>query len=242
MSTAAGWAAVSGYDANRSGKCLTRWRNDVAHRKFGQAKKVEEREPITFDVADEADIACREHVNGKLLIELISQVESGSVGEQTKGILRVFNVCVRTDDGDEPDKWTGKPYSPDKPLANHTQLELDAVGERNDDIRAQNDEIREANDDLGPDEEPQPLEKYVSLGIDPTSSLGRLNKVLDDPDTRIEVEELAEIVGWIVEQFTGRPTKSAGGSSRGSSGTNRGSRRARRSPALTSVGGTQDGS
>jgi hypothetical protein len=176
----------------------------VAHKTFGRRTDTEEAEapdPITFDLAYEEDIACRPRVNGKLLIELVGKVDSGSVALQSEGILQVFEITAKTDDGENPDGYSGKPF------ARHTAAELQAL------------------DDVDEGEEP------MIAGIDPTSSLGRLTAVLDDPETEIDVEELAEIVGWIVEQYTGRPTRKPGALRTGQSSMRPSSRRARRSQA-----------
>lgn len=168
----------------------------MAHRKFGQRQEVTEAEapePITFDLADEEEILCREKVNGKLLIELVGKVDSGNVAQQAEGILQVFGVCVVSDDGDEPEKYTGKTPERHRPA-----------------------EIQEA------------AELGLIVGVDPTSSMGRLMDVLDDPETAIDIEELAELVGWLVEQYTGRPTAKSGTSRPGQGNLSRTSRRARR--------------
>ncbi len=221
----------------------------MAHRQFGKKKDkddVEAPEPITFDMVYEKDILCRERVNGKLLLELVGKVESGSVTKQYEGILQVFTVCVRTDDGDDPDAWTGKRYDPEHPFVNHTALELDAIREDNATVREEaesavedeNKRRREEAEAKG--EDPDAIElievnydelDLVTPGLDPTCSLARLDKVLDDPNTEIEVEELAEVVGWLVEQYTGRPTRKSSKSRDGSGSTNRTSRRARRTSA-----------
>lgn len=195
----------------------------MAHRQFGQGTKNDTvvHDPITFDMKDEKDIGCRQRVNGKLLIELVGKVESGNVGKQSEGILQVFDVCVLMDDGDDPDGWTGRKFNPDRPLEHHTAEELAAL--RTDYQEALEDfQLRE--DPKDDDEPPTP----VQPGIDPTSSWGRLKKVLDDPDTDIEISELAEVVGWLVEQYTGRPTRSVATSRRGTSNTSRSSRRSQR--------------
>lgn len=179
----------------------------MAHRSFGQKRDASEEEvvdPITFDLADETDIGCRSRVNGKLLIELVGKVESGSVAKQSEGILSVFDVCVLRDDGDEPEKFSGRAFNGERPLENHTRAELAALAEAG-----------------------------VEPGIDPTSSAGRLQTVLDDPDTQIELSELAELVGWLVEQYTGRPTRSAGRSGPSRTSIPRGSRAERRSQGGT---------
>lgn len=181
----------------------------MAHRSFGQKRDASDEEvvdPITFDLADETDIGCRQRVNGKMLIELVGKVESQSVAKQSEGILSIFNVCVLADDGDEPEKWSGRAYNPDRPLESHSRAELVALAE----------------------DGAQP-------GVDPTSSLGRLTRVLDDPNTDIELTELAELVGWLVEQYTGRPTRNASPSGGSTGSIQRGSRAARRSR-----GGTGD--
>jgi hypothetical protein len=177
----------------------------MAHRKFGQRKEetAETVEPITFDLADVEGITCRPKVNGKLLIELVGKVDSGNVTQQSEGILQVFEVCVMTDDGDDPDHWTGRPANRMKPA------EIQAVNEHNDDL----------------DDDDYPIE----FGVDPTSSMGKLQEVLDDPNTEIDIEELAELVGWMVEQYTGRPTVKPGNSRGGPASTRLTSRRARRS-------------
>jgi hypothetical protein len=226
----------------------------VAHRKFGQDvpnRNVSPPEPITFDLADEKDIRCRERVNGKLLIELVGKVDSGNPSLQTEGILAIFDVAVRVDDGDDPDHYTGKKWDRLAPFAHHTQAELDSLDEDNDEIQERNDEIRTRNDEKLAearekgeelDEDSlEELEPMIQPGIDPTSSHGRLNAVLNDPNTAIEVSELAEVVGWLVEQYTGRPTRNASSSRGGSSSINRGSRRARRSRVAIGATQTQDG-
>ena len=176
----------------------------MAHKVFGKKKDKSDDavapEPITFDLGEETGLNCREKVNGKLLIELVGKVESGSVSAQTDGILSVFAVCLRTNDGEHPDDYTGKDPSRHSPR-----------------------EIEEAN------------EEGIEIGVDPTSSLGRLRNVLDDPDTAIEIDELAELVGWLVEQYTARPTTKPGNSSPGSGRTNRSSRRAVRKQAGTTA-------
>lgn len=182
----------------------------MAHRSFGakrDASEPEDLDPITFDLADEADIGCRGRVNGKLLIELVGKVESGSVAKQSEGILSVFDVCVLRDDGDEPEKFSGRVFNGERPLENHTRAELASLAEEG-----------------------------IEPGIDPTSSAGRLQRVLDDPDTQIELTELAELVGWLVEQYTGRPTRNVSPSGRSRTSIPRGSRGERRSQ-----GGTGDG-
>lgn len=181
----------------------------MPHRTFGQTQIVDDPEtyePITFDLAYEKDIACRPRVNGKMLLELMGNVNSQDVAKQSKGIISVFDVCVLREDGDDPEAWSGRPFDRDRPLEHHTQAELDAFSR----------------------EDPP-----VQPGIDPTSSLGRLDHVLDDPNVSIELLELAEMVGWLVEQYTGRPTRNAGRSTRGSGSTSRGSRRGPRSRAGT---------
>jgi hypothetical protein len=207
----------------------------MAHRKFGTSTTPEiKKEPVTFDMATEENLLCRQYANGALLIELIGKVESGSVSQQSSGIMDIFTVVVETDDGEEPEAWTGRPYDPEKPLKNHTQAELDSIAEENEEIREKNDEIRERNAEKGEDEEPEELLSYVRPGIDPTSSLGRLQHVLKDPKVAIEVEVLADTVSWLVEQYTSRPTKSSAGSRPGGVGTARSSRRALRSRGGTS--------
>lgn len=70
----------------------------------------------------------------------------------------------------------------------------------------------------------------LEVGVDPTSSLGRLTMVLNDPNTQVDVDELAELVGWLVERYVGRPTKSAPNLPRGVTsmkGTSRQERRTR---------------
>lgn len=85
-------------------------------------------------------------------------------------------------------------------------------------------------------------EGEVEPGVDPTSSLGRLDRVLNDPNTEIGVEELAEIVGWLVEQYTDRPTKSASSSPGGASSIKRTPRRERRTQERVIAKETRRGS
>lgn len=181
----------------------------MAHRVFGQEPQEETEKPeiISFDLKDEEGILCREKANGKLLIELVGKVDSGSVGKQSEGIIQVFDVVVMTSDGDDPDKYTGKRRDYHSPF-----------------------EIQEA------------AEEGLIVGIDPTSSLGRLLNLLDDPDVAIEISELAELVGWLVEQYTGRPTGNASTSRNGAGRTGATSRRARRSQARTTAKVVQGGS
>jgi hypothetical protein len=180
---------------------------EMAHKTFGKPKPVDtDVEPITFDVADEEGIKCRPSVNGKLLITLVGKVDSGNITLQSEGILEVFGVCVLTNDGENPDDYSGKP------LDKHTESELEELAEED-----------------------------VTPGIDPTSSLGRLNRVLDDPDTPVSIDELAEMVGWLVEQYTARPGKAKStNSSNGTKNTKRTSRRGQRSTDLTSVPSTSE--
>lgn len=178
----------------------------MAHKAFAKKKsETVELEEISFDIADEEGIVCRKRVNGKLLIELVGMVDSPEVSKQAEGILSVFDICVLTDDGENPDDYTGKR------LVKHTKKELaDAAAEG------------------------------LEPGIDPTSSLGRLNIVADDPNTEIDVNDLAELVGWLVEGYTNRPNENAGNSRSGTRSTQGTSRRTRRGAggtgaALTSV-------
>ena len=178
----------------------------MAHRTFGKPKPVDaDVEPISFDVADETNIVCRQSVNGKLLITLVGKVDSGNISKQSEGILEVFGVCVLADDGDSPDNYSGKP------LEAHTEAELEELAE-----------------------------EEITPGIDPTSSLGRLNRVLDDPDTPVSIDELAEMVGWLVEQYTARPKVKSTTSRNGAKSTRRTSRRGQRSTDLTSVPSTSE--
>lgn len=182
----------------------------MVHRKFGQGSDDDEPEviePITFDLADEEGICCRTKVNGKLLIELVGKVDSPSVSRQSEGIIQVFDVVVLTNDGDNPEEWTGKRVDM------HSTADLQMAAE---------DQVRP--------------------GIDPSSSHGRLLRVLDDPDTEIDMKELAKLVGWLVEQYTGRPTRSAESSQSGGFGTRGTSRRARRSQERITVKEMQTGS
>lgn len=207
----------------------------MAHRKFGNSNTTQPKvEDITFDLATEENLLCRQYANGALLIELIGKVESGSVSQQSQGIMEIFDVVVDTEDGEEPDSWTGRPFDPEKPLKNHTQAELDAISEQNEEIREQNTEIRKRNEEKGEDEELEDELSYIRPGVDPTSSLGRLKALLRDPKKRIDVAELADNVSWLVEQYTSRPTKSSSGSRPGGRGTGRSLRAGRRSQAGTS--------
>jgi hypothetical protein len=180
----------------------------MAHRSFGSSALAEapdeSADPITFDLADEKDIGCRPRVNGKLILDLVKKLNSGSFGRQSDGIISIFDACVLRDDGDEPERFTGKPFDPDRPNEYHTA-----------------EELREAS------------ANSITPGIDPTSSAGRLKTVLDDPDTYIEISELASLVSWLVEQYTARPTPSAASSTPGRTSTSRTSGRGRRSRAGT---------
>jgi hypothetical protein len=179
----------------------------MAHRSFGSsalAEPTDDIDPITFDLADEKDIGCRPRVNGKLILDLVKKLNSGSFGRQSDGIISIFDACVLRDDGDEPERFTGKPFDPDRPNEHHTA-----------------EELREAS------------ANSITPGIDPTSSAGRLKAVLDDPDTYIEIGELAQLVSWLVEQYTGRPTRNASSSTPGRTSTSRTSGRGRRSRAGT---------
>jgi hypothetical protein len=135
-----------------------------------------------------------------LILDLVKKLNSGSFGRQSDGIISIFDACVLRDDGDEPDRFTGKPFDPDRPNEHHTP-----------------EELREAS------------ANGVTAGLDPTSSAGRLKAVLDDPDTYIEISELASLVSWLVEQYTARPTRNAASSTPGRTSTSRTSGRGRRS-------------
>lgn len=186
----------------------------MAHRSF--AVKTEEQEqdpidPITFDLSTETDLAVRSNVNGKLLLGVMGKVESGNVTRQAEGIVEVFSIVMLREDGENPEGYTGKLYDPEAPNRHHTTAELRTA-----------------------------LEEDVTPGIDPTSSLGRLNRILDDPNTEIEISELAELVGWIVSEITGRPTKKSSGSGPGGRSTKATSPRKRQPRVLTSVGSEPD--
>ena len=43
-------------------------------------------------------------------------------------------------------------------------------------------------------------------------SYDRFNKLIEDPEKIVNVETLAEITGWLVEEYSGRPTKEPSGS------------------------------
>ncbi len=208
----------------------------MAHRKFGSStpSKREKPEPITFDLGPEENLLCREYANGALLMEMIGKVESGSVSQQSQGVMEILDVVVDTEDGEDPGSWTGRPYDPERPLRHHTQAELEAITEENREIRERNDEIRARNDAKGEDEELEEELPYITPGVDPTSSLGRLQAVLKDRKIRIEIEDLVETVIWLTEQYTSRPTKNSSGSRRGGTGTSRSSRRGRLSRGGTS--------
>ncbi len=210
----------------------------MAHRKFGTStpSKREKPEPITFDLGPEENLLCREYANGALLMEMIGKVESGSVSQQSQGVMEIFDVVVETEDGEDPESWTGRPYNPERPLQHHTQAELEGIAEENREIREKNDEIRARNEEKGdvPEEELEEELTFVRPGVDPTSSLGRLHAVLKDRKIRIEIEDLVETVIWLTEQYTSRPTKSSSGSRRGGTGTSRSSRRGRLSRGGTS--------
>ncbi len=208
----------------------------MAHRKFGSStpSKRDKPEPITFDLGPEENLLCREYANGALLMEMIGKVESGSVSQQSQGVMEILDVVVETEDGEDPGSWTGRPYDPERPLRHHTQSELESITEENKEIREKNDEIRARNEEKGEDEELEEELPYVRPGVDPTSSLGRLQAVLKDRKIRIQIEDLVETVLWLVEQYTSRPTKSSSGSRRGGTGTSRSSRRGRLSRAGTS--------
>lgn len=85
-------------------------------------------------------------------------------------------------------------------------------------------------------------ENGVIPGVDPTSSLGRLDRVINDPNTEIDIDELAALVGWLVEQYVGRPTASAAQSPRGVSAMRGTSQRARRTRGSVTPMPMQDGS
>lgn len=186
----------------------------MAHRSFAKLPEDQEQnapDPITFDLADETDLAVRSHVNGKLLLELMGKVESGSVSKQAEGILSIFDIVLLREDGEDPESYTGKPFDPEEPRRHHTAAELRTA-----------------------------TEEGVTPGIDPTSSLGRIKRVLDDPDTAIEIAELAELVGWIVSELTDRPTAKSSSSKAGGPGTKATSPRKRQPRVLTSVGSESD--
>jgi hypothetical protein len=229
---------VHGLYAPITRKFLVETEEVVAHRKFGSSNttKRDRPEPITFDLGPEENLLCREYANGALLMEMIGKVESGSVSQQSQGVMEILDVVVETDDGEDPESWTGRPYNPERPLQHHTQAELEAIAEENREIREKNDEIRERNEAKGdvPEEELEEELTYVRPGVDPTSSLGRLQAVLKDRKIRIEIEDLVETVIWLTEQYTSRPTKSSSGLRRGGTGTNRSSRREQRRRGGTS--------
>lgn len=46
---------------------------------------------------------------------------------------------------------------------------------------------------------------FFDSALEP-ESLERFTKVINDPDEVVELETLSEIVGWLIEQYTSRPT------------------------------------
>ena len=50
------------------------------------------------------------------------------------------------------------------------------------------------------------ITEFFSAVLEP-ESLERFNTLLEDPDKIVTVETLGEITGWLVEEYTGRPTQ-----------------------------------
>lgn len=50
------------------------------------------------------------------------------------------------------------------------------------------------------------IEQFFEAVLEPESH-ERFNALLHDPDKIVTVEELGEITGWLVEQYSGRPTQ-----------------------------------
>jgi hypothetical protein len=60
------------------------------------------------------------------------------------------------------------------------------------------------------DESPASADKVISQFFEVSleeESFERFDKLIKDPERIVTVETLGEIVGWLVEQYSGRPTK-----------------------------------
>lgn len=55
------------------------------------------------------------------------------------------------------------------------------------------------------------IEKFFVAVLEP-ESYERFNALLHDPEKIVPVEDLGEITGWLVEQYSGRPTQESSGS------------------------------
>jgi len=50
------------------------------------------------------------------------------------------------------------------------------------------------------------IEKFFKAVLEP-DSYERFNALIHDPERIVPVEDLGEITGWLVEQYSGRPTQ-----------------------------------
>jgi hypothetical protein len=72
------------------------------------------------------------------------------------------------------------------------------------------DMVANSNEDDGA-EMAKIVEKFFSTALEGESHK-RLLSLLEDPEKIVTVETLGEIVGWLVEQYTARPTQEPEGS------------------------------
>lgn len=81
------------------------------------------------------------------------------------------------------------------------------------------DFVRRADSDSG-GMAAEAVVEFLSRSLDDADA-DRFQTMLNDPEVIVQVETLGEIVGWLVEQYTARPTKAR---SRSSSGRSNGGR------------------
>jgi len=60
----------------------------------------------------------------------------------------------------------------------------------------------------------QVLEEFFSICLLP-ESLERFNNLLEDPERIVSVETIGEITGWLIEEYSARPTRQPEVSSNG---------------------------
>jgi hypothetical protein len=74
--------------------------------------------------------------------------------------------------------------------------------------------VKKAGDETDPTAAASVIESFFDLTLLP-ESLERFNNLLNDPEKIVSVETLSEITGWLVGEYSERPTKEPERSSNG---------------------------
>ena len=83
------------------------------------------------------------------------------------------------------------------------------------------DFVRRADSDSG-GMAAEAIIQFLNMSLEEDDA-ARFDAMIKDPDRIVEVETLGEIAGWLVEQYTTRPTRARSRSANGRSSAGRGS-------------------